>query len=189
MPYQASTRALPLRAVIDLKGRTGDILPRLQRLGLSEPSPGRISAAPGRPQASSHRSPQGVATPVSSLGALELLRAGRAHWLLLAPLQEEERLLRSILEEPPAADTLVLAVSDLYQFFAIDGPDARQLMAIASPLDVDASAFPSDGATFTEAFGQKALLLRRDYGFDLAFERSYASMVEDYFSRINPEIH
>ena len=62
----------------------------------------------------------------------------------------------------------------------------RLLIAIASPLDVDLAQFPADGATFTEAFGQKALVMRRGDGFELAIERSYAPMLRDYFSRINP---
>jgi len=164
MAYQASTRALPLCTVIDLKGHRDDVVPRLQRLGLRDPAPGRRAGH----------------------GTLELLRVGNEQWWLLAPLPQEDRLLAAVLASPPAADTLVLAVSDAWQFFAIDGPDARQLIAIACPLDVDSAAFPTDGATFTEAFGQKALLMRRGDGFELAVERSYTPMLLDYFSRANP---
>ena len=164
MSYQASTRALPLRTVIDLKGDREDVLPRLLRLGLTDATPARRVG----------------------VGELELLRPGKEHWMLLAPLQDEDRLLNEIHATPPGADTLVLGVSDAYQFFAIDGPDARLLIAIASPLDVDLAQFPADGATFTEAFGQKALVMRRGDGFELAIERSYAPMLRDYFSRINP---
>ncbi len=167
MAYQARLRILPLCTVIDIKGTLGDVTKRLHGLGLSSPAAGRAS----------------------NTGTLELLRPAPQHWLLLAPLVEEERLLQSLLEPPPAADTLVLAVSDQYQFFAVDGPDARQLMVIASPLDVDPSVFPADGATFSEAFGLKALLLRRSHGFDLAVERSYAHMVQAYFARINPQTY
>ncbi len=164
MAYQATTRTLPQCAVIDLKGHATDIEPRLQALGL----------------------PAAVAGRAVRGGTIELLKAGPEHWLLLAPLDQEDRLLHALQVNALAADSLVLGVSDLYQFFAIEGGDARQLVAVASPLDADPVAFPDDGATFTEAFGLKALLLRRPNGFDLAIERSHAPMLADYFSRINP---
>lgn len=164
MAYQATTRNLPQCAVIDLKGSADDIAPRLQSLGLPTPVAGRAVRS----------------------GAMELLKAGPEHWLLLAPLDQEDRLLHALQANALAADSLVLGVSDLYQFFAIEGVDARQLVAVASPLDAGPVAFPADGATFTEAFGQRVLLLRRPQGFDLAVESSYASMFADYFSRINP---
>lgn len=162
--YDAITRVLPLRAVIDVKGRRDDVAPRLRRVGLAVPEPGRLSSA----------------------GALDVLQAGPAHWMLLAPLHEEERLLQELLAQSPAADTLILAVSDAYQFLALQGPQARELLAIASPMDLAPVAFLTGSATFTEAFGQKALLLLRESGFELAFERSYSPMVQDYLSRINP---
>ncbi len=163
MIYDVSINPLPMVALVDLKGSAGDIAPRLRRLGLWEPAPGRAAA----------------------LGPIQVLRAAREHWLVRAPIEDEERLLSTLLEDAPAADTLVVPVSDAYAFFAISGPHARQVMAIASPLDTDPVVFPADGATFTEAFGQKALILRCAAGFEVAFERSYASMVSDYFSRIN----
>ncbi len=163
MIYDASIKPLPTQAMIDLKGNADYFAVRLQRLGLSEPAPGRAS----------------------SRGPLAVLRAAREHWLVRAPLDDEERLLAALLEDEAAADTLVVPVSDAYAFFGISGPDARQIMAIASPLDTDPAVFPADGACFTEAFGQKALVQRCSAGFEIAFERSYASMVSDYFSRIN----
>jgi len=164
MAYQATTRSLPQCAVIDLKGPAADIEPRLQALGLPAAVVGRAVRG----------------------GAVELIKAGREHWLLRAPLKQEDRLLHALQVKTLAADSLVLGMSDLYHFFAIEGTDARQLVAVASPLDADPVAFPDDGATFTEAFGLKALLLRRPNGFALAIERSHAPMLAEYFSRINP---
>ena len=163
MIYDVSVRSMPLAAVIDLKGDTRDVVTRLQRLGLGMPAPGRVVVA----------------------GAVEVLRAGREHWLVRAPLADEDQLLATLREGGAAADTLILAVSDAYAFFDIAGPHARQIMAIASPLAVDPGVFAPDSASFTEAFGQKALVLRRETGFEIGFERSYAPMAADYFSRIN----
>lgn len=163
MIYDVRIEPLPLMAMIDLKGGVEDIAPRLRRLGLAPPDANRASRS----------------------GALEVLRAAREHWLLRAPLEDEDRLLSALLEDVLASETLILPVSDAYAFFRIAGPDAREIMAIASPLQADACAFPADGATFTEAFNQKALVLQRPYGYDIAFERSYAQMAADYLSRIN----
>ncbi len=163
MIYDVCIDSLPTMALIDIKGNDSDIAPRLLRLGLCAPPASRWSRS----------------------GRLEVMRVGREHWLLRAPLEDEDQLLSTLLEDESAADTLVLPVSDAYVFFGITGPDARQIMSIASPLHADPSAFAEDGATFTEAFGQKALVMRRAQGFDIAFDRSYASMAADYFSRIN----
>lgn len=163
MIYDVSIVPLPMQAVVDLKGDATGITSRLQRLGLSEPEPGHAT----------------------TFGPVQVVRVGREHWLLRGPLEDEQRLLSTLQEGASPVDTLVLAVSDAYAFFGVAGPHARQIMAIASPLDTDTRAFPADGATFTEAFGQKALVLRNGSGFELAFERSYACMASDYFSRIN----
>ena len=121
----------------------------------------------------------------ASAGAVEVFHPGREHWLLRAPLEQEDALLFTLLEDQPLPGTLILALSDAYAFFDISGPQARQILAIASPLDTDPRAFPADGATITEAFGQKVLLIRSRTGFEIAVERSYAPMMTDYFSRIN----
>ena len=46
-------------------------------------------------------------------------------------------------------------------------------MAIASPLD-KAQDISENGATFSELFGIRALILRQPDGFIVAVERSYA---------------
>ncbi|MBC7608657.1 MAG: hypothetical protein H7228_03630 [Polaromonas sp.] len=162
MIYDVLIRKLSVTAMLDIKGRLADIQPRLQRLGLTSPPPGRASSAYG----------------------VEVFCVAAEHWLVRAPLTDEDTILSSLLFKEPAPDTLILAVSDAYSFFEITGADARQVVVIASPLDVHATAFPEDGATFTEAFGQKALLVRKLSGFDLAVDSSLAPMMASYFSRI-----
>ncbi|MGI9388411.1 MAG: sarcosine oxidase subunit gamma, partial [Boseongicola sp.] len=61
--------------------------------------------------------------------------------------------------------------------------DADQIMSIASPLDLHPSVFPENGATFSEVFGLKALILRQPEGFCVAVEQSFGDMIEDYFAR------
>lgn len=162
MIYDCHIERPGLRGLIDLKGEPGDVLGRLQRLGLSDPPPQRTSAA--RP--------------------LRVLRPAPSHWLLCTPLDAEDELLRGLLSPEPQGDTLILPVSDAYAWFALRGPDARELMAVGCPLDLDPQAFAADGATFTEVFGLKTLLWRSAEGFELAVERSYDALMADWFARI-----
>jgi sarcosine oxidase subunit gamma len=59
------------------------------------------------------------------------------------------------------------------------------MIAIASPIDAWAMPVGAAGATFTEVFGQKALLIRQPKGFEIGVERSYSHLLLDYFSRVN----
>lgn len=162
MIYDCVTERMAMRALIDLKGGSADILPRLQTLGLPDPSPARAGTA----------------------GMTQVLRPAPAHWLVHAPLAQEESLLQALSARPLAPDTLIVPVSDAHAWFSVRGRDARELLSIGCPLDLHPGAFPDDGATFTEVFGLKTLLLAQGDGFDLAIERSYAPLVADWFARI-----
>jgi sarcosine oxidase subunit gamma len=115
---------------------------------------------------------------------LRLLRPTPAHWLLCAPLDAEEALLQQLLTSTPPLDTLIVPVSDAYAWFALCGPEARELLAVGCPLDLGPQAFGPNAATFTEVFSLKTLLWRSADGFELAVERSYAPLVADWFARI-----
>ena len=112
-------------------------------------------------------------------------RVAPQHWLVRTTLDQESRLFAHLTEAPCASDTLIINVSDAYVFIKIDGPEADQLIAIASPIDAWAMPVGAAGATFTEVFGQKALLIRQPKGFEIAVERSYSHLLLDYFSRVN----
>lgn len=116
----------------------------------------------------------------SGLGK-ELYWVGHEHWLMRSSIDLEESLCRDLRPEEAPADVSVTLVSDAYVFFEIKGDDATVLLAITSPLDID--AMPRWFATFTEAFGQKALLIGREGSFEIAVENSLTSMIEDCFSR------
>ena len=112
-------------------------------------------------------------------------RVAPQHWLVRTTLEQESRLFAHLTEAPCASDTLIINVSDAYVFIEIDGPEADQMIAIASPIDAWAMPVGAAGATFTEVFGQKALLIRQPKGFEIAVERSYSQLLLDYFSRVN----
>lgn len=112
---------------------------------------------------------------------------GPQRWLLRAALNQEAELKRLLAEQQlPDAVSAVL-VSDSLSFFKITGIDASAVISIASPLDVHSSVFPDNGASYTEAFGLKALVIRCDTGtskgFEVVVERSYTDMLYDYFQR------
>lgn len=160
--YDARVRLLPTPTMIELLGPAEDVLPRLHALGLQDPAPQRVQQAHG----------------------LRLLRPAPEHWLLIAPPSEAQGLLSRLRALPLGADTLIVDVSDGWAHFAMAGAQAGELMATASPLDTHPRAFPEDGATFTEAFGLRALVLRSAGGFQVAIERSHAPMVADWFTRL-----
>ena len=114
----------------------------------------------------------------------QLCWLGAEHWLLRAPVSDEDDLLTVLRPSAAPDDISIVLISDSLAFWRITGPEADQIIAIASPLNIHPMQFGDAAATWTEAFGQRALILRVPGGFEMAFERSYAAMVDDYFTRI-----
>ena len=114
---------------------------------------------------------------------INLAHIGRDHWLVLAPLDFESTLETALKPTQAPVDISVVKTSDTQCFFALTGPGADQICAIASPLDTHGSVFPEHGISFTECFGLKALIARQPGGFWLAVEQSFGDMVEDYLTR------
>ncbi|MEM7429461.1 MAG: sarcosine oxidase subunit gamma family protein [Pseudomonadota bacterium] len=158
MAYDVTVERLGLSAVFDLKGERAAVGAWLGDDGPEFPS----------------------APNTASFGErAELLWTGPDHWLYRAPLEMEESLLAC---EVP--DEISIAhVSDTFAAFMIEGADANEIMSIACPLDLHASSFPENGATYTEAFGLKALVCRRKAGFQLFVERSFGDLLADYLTR------
>jgi heterotetrameric sarcosine oxidase gamma subunit len=114
---------------------------------------------------------------------IDLLFIGPDHWLLRAPLDREPELDIALKPTEAPQDISIVRVSDTQTFFTITGPEAEQIISVASPLDVHSSVFHENGATLTEAFGLKALIMRKSDGFWLAVEQSFGDMIEDYLNR------
>lgn len=163
MGYDATITRLPLRALFDLKGREetlrrwcGDALPPLPV------HPNRTTGAQGR----------------------HLVHTGPCHWLLMAPLDHEVGLTASLRPDEAPDDLSVVPVSDTLTFFAVTGPEASDVMAVATPLDLHPTVFPPDGASWTEALGTRALIRRIGNGYEMAVERSYADWFRDALARV-----
>jgi len=162
MIYDVAIKRRGISALFDLKGKAEDFAPVLSTLGLAFPETANTSARAGE---------------------RELYWIGVDHWLLRAPLEEEQDLEEIFDAAPGAENASIVPISDTLALFEVSGPDARQILAIASPLDCHPSVFPENGVTYTEAFGLKALVIRRDSGFELAVDQSFGPMVADYLDR------
>ena len=162
MPYDVKFKRLETQAIFDLKG------PREE---LSTWAGEALPVFPERPN--SRTKADGTA----------LMYIGPNRWLLRADLKKEEALDAALrpAESPP--EISIVRVSDTLAWFRITGPDAAEVMAVACPMDLHDSRFGPDGASYTEAFGLKALVTRCEGGFDLAVEQSFGPMVTDCLAR------
>jgi sarcosine oxidase subunit gamma len=125
-----------------------------------------------------------VPNTATTSGELSLYWIAPERWLLRAPLAMEDRLIEMTRPDQAPLEISIVLVSDTLRFFHIEGLDAAQIVAIACPLDTHASIFPPNGVSYTEIFGVKGLLARRDTGFDIATESSFTDMIEDYLQRV-----
>lgn len=163
MRYDATVTPLETQALFDLQGPAGAL-----RDWLRETSPGApLSALPDRPNSA------------RAEGGATLMHLGPEHWILRADLAREAALEAALrpAEAPPALS--VVRISDTLSFFRITGSEASEIMAIACPLDLHPESFGPQAASFTAAFGTKALVSRCEGGFDLAVERSFAPYVAE----------
>ncbi|WP_424830322.1 sarcosine oxidase subunit gamma [Ruegeria sp.] len=164
MSYDVDIARTGMAALFDLKG-----VPEPLEAWLI----GTMPALPRRPN--SKFSGDGV----------DLLYIGPNHWLIRAPLDQEQSLSDRLKPETCPPDISIVRVSDTQVFFRVVGPQASDIMAIACPLDLHLASFGPQDVTFTEIFGLKALVQRCEGGFEFAVEQSFADMVEDYLSRAN----
>jgi sarcosine oxidase subunit gamma len=162
MGYQVDISRLGAQALFDLKGsRTA-----LQKWA--------GKALPDFPE---------MANTACIKGDMILMHVGRDHWLVHAPLGQEASLEAVLKPTAAPCDISVVRVSDTLAFFAITGRDADQVMAVATPLDVHTRSFPDAGATYSEFFGLKGLIVRQSGGYLCAVEQSFGDMIEDYLTR------
>ena len=119
------------------------------------------------------------------LDDLSLCWIAPERWLLCAPIDDEEHLLAMTRPDAAPLEISIVQVSDTLCFFDIGGPDAGEIVSIATPLDHHASVFPASAVSYTSVFGLKGLVLRRASGFEIAVESSFADMLEDYLARAN----
>ena len=151
MAYGVAIERKAAEAAFDLKGPAGELRPALAGLGLALPERPNSSARP--------------------LGDVVVYWIGEEHWLLCAPLAEEERLMAQLAQ-------YAVQVSDALAAFAVMGPESAEVMVQATSLDINHDAFPAGSASRTEFFGLGALIAREHDGYRVMVERSYADFIE-----------
>lgn len=163
MIYDVYIKQLELLCVFDIKGSHADVFSYIKELSIE---------APENPNSA------------TKSGTYTLGWVGQDHWLLLAP-QSQEQFLISLFDNPQAIERNISAieVSDMLQFFSIEGSDVEDILAICSPFDTHRSAFPKNGFTYTNIFDTKALVLRSTNGFQVGADRSYADYINDNLHR------
>ena len=161
MAYDVAYERLGLSALFDLKGAEAAVRQWLRHPPLQFP-----------------RTPN----TRSRSRVLELWWVGADHWLLRAPLEQEEQLLDKLSPMEAPEDISVVHVSDTLTFFAITGPDAEEVLSVTCPLDL--ASFGEDAVSYTEVFGLKGIVLRRPQGFEVAVERSFGDMMLDHFAGV-----
>ena len=113
----------------------------------------------------------------------KLMYVGEGHWILKAPIEDEEHLISILKPEDSPSSISIVLISDTLTFFSIIGPNASDIMSIATPLNINASEFLEENTTFGEVFGLKALISRVENGFQFAVDRSFGDMVADYLNK------
>jgi sarcosine oxidase subunit gamma len=160
MPYHADITRIGALALFDLKGQPDDLRHWVRDLPAFPDTPNTLT--PGTP---------------------ELLYIGRTHWLLRAPLDDEATLETQLRPTQAPEDISIVQISDSICFFSIKGPDADQILSIASSLDTHPTVFPATSATYSETFGLKALITRLNDGFLVGVDQRFGDMIEDYFAK------
>lgn len=161
--YQATIKKQDQLAIFDIKGDASAVTKRVSHLGVSLPTSSNTA---------------------TTKDGQHLCWVGEKHWLLLAPAEKEVQLLDSLNPLDPALNCRVVLVSDAYTFFTVTGNQADDILSIASPLDIRQKKFPESAATYTEFFGIRGLVLRRQDGYSIAVEHSYADMITIYFDKV-----
>lgn len=161
MAYDVTITRLPLQALFDLKGGA-DAVQKWCGKALP-PLPARANS-------------------FSEKSGRTLQWIGPDHWILRAEIGEEDALLAALRPEAAPTEVSVVLISDTLAFFTVTGPDAEQVLAVATPLDLRDLA--DDSVTLTEAFGTKAVVRRIAGGYELAFDQSYAAMIAEYLDRV-----
>jgi len=163
MIYDVTITRLPLIARFDLQGEAA---------ALADWAGAMLPPFPARPLSATEAQGRRLAW------------TGPGHWLLTAPLDDEAALAIALAPETAPARCATARVSDAYESFAITGPEAGEVMAVLTPLDLDPSAFGPDAVATTDALGAKALIRRVKGGFEVTLDRSWADWFATYLARI-----
>ena len=115
----------------------------------------------------------------TELNGHEIYWVGDKHFLFRTKLSDEKlwhNSLKQIEERGLISQSLV---SDIYNFFEFNGEDVIEFLASITSLDL--ANLANSSSCFSHALGIKTLFIRRELGFELAFEHCYLEMVREQF--------
>ena len=167
MKYDVTAKQLELSTLFDLKAQANNLLAWLPETLVPLPN---------------------IPNTYSTVEGCEVYWIGADHWLLRADIDQEEKLIDLLNLRSVPENISAVVVSDALTFFSLTGPQADQVISILCPLDIHPSVFAVNAASYTEAFGLKAMLIRRDNGFELAVDRSFTDMFKDVLTRAGATI-
>jgi|TARA_B110000438_G_scaffold1925_1_gene2010 sarcosine oxidase subunit gamma len=159
MVYEVKINRQKISALFDIKGNLSDVKKLLSHFFQKIPEKANTSI---------------------SKSCKTLMYIGQDNWILRGPIEEEEELNSLLKSGATRSNISVVLVSDTLTFFSVTGLGAKDIMAIASPLDFYEKKFRENSVTFSEVFGTKALIQRIENGFEFGVDQSYSDMVEDY---------
>ena len=162
MAYDVTYKRLALSALFDLKGSSKDIWKRSGEY------------LPARPEKHNSRGVDGTR---------QIWFIGPDHWILRDDLSQEEALETALKPAEAPSNISIVKISDTLAFYEVVGADADQIMAIACPMDLHPLAFGYNDVSYSDVFGLRAIIMRRDDGFEFAVEQSFGTMIEDYLQR------
>jgi len=165
MGYDVKIQRLALNAMIDLQGDAEAIKNWIKDDDLPE--------FPNKPN-----------TSITNQ-QFKIYWVGIEHWLMRSEIELEDHLLEMTNPSAAPIEISVVQVSDAFKFFEVSGPDAAEIISIASPINHHLTAFPENGVSFTNIFGIKGLLIRVNNGFEIAVESSYADLMADFLQKAN----
>ena len=100
------------------------------------------------------------AGPVTRNGSVTVLGLGPDEWLVRVPPDEEEHWLARLEAMAAGSFAAAVLVSDAWSVFTVAGPDALDVLAQSTGVDVHPSAFPT-GRAVRAGFARTSALIHR----------------------------
>ena len=163
MSYRVTLGAPEHASLINLRARGEGRVALATALGLELPAPSGVAAARD-------------SRLVFGLGPDE--------WLLRTPLPDEDEWLARLEDALSSHLASAVLVSDAYRVLRVEGPDALDVLAQSTGVDLDPTAFPTGRATRAALAKVSAILHRVDDrpAFDLYVDSSLAAYVAKWLS-------
>lgn len=109
----------------------------------------------------------------------ELYWVGKKNFLFRTVLSGEKMWQKTLQEYEKNGHFAQALVSDIYVFFEFKGTGVNDFLARITSLDLD--KLNTTNVCFSQALGLKVLFIKREIGFELAFENCYKEMVLEQF--------